>query len=163
MFMTSEKFKSTYDVGFSYLLCMCVVVYVRVCGSVCVGESVLLRPFSKMWTVLFVFIFYFHYRFLNEVKQINEKSLAFIDDISGDVIQIFQLKSRLSNDWAPILDLIEDSELFRKIPGKFFLKKKRGINQVAKTFKEKKVKSWNKGNCRIWNGVHEIFISLLHT
>ena len=86
--------------------------------SIFVPIPITCESYLDNYSVL-ILIFLSSYRFLNEVKEINKKSLEHIDEISGDVIQIFQLKSRLTNGWAPILELIEDSELFGKIPGMF--------------------------------------------
>ena len=76
-----------------------------------------------VWSTVTIYIYFSYdvnFRFLTETDAINDRSLLNIDDVSGDINQIFQLKMRLNKEWAPILDLIRESELFAKLPGQYW-------------------------------------------
>ncbi len=75
--------------------------------------------FNQQYYEKYCHVFDINSRFLTETDVINDRSLLNIDDVSGDINQIFQLKMRLNKEWAPILDLIRESELFAKLPGEY--------------------------------------------
>ncbi len=62
--------------------------------------------------------FFWKCRFITSTRRINEVSLQHIESVCGDALEIFQLKLRLSHKWAPVMELLEDSEVFTKIPGR---------------------------------------------
>ena len=59
-----------------------------------------------------------NFSFLESVEPLNRAAREDITGVADDVMSIYVLKRRLSRDWLPILGLLQESELVKRVPCK---------------------------------------------